>query len=202
MEEIIKAAWFQILSFTFGAAGILLSIIFYRNSKKEKRPCCINRSNNLIYKHFRELEDLQITANYKGVKVETLSYTKVAFWNIGKETIKKDDLSNEDPLRIIVKDEKVYDVEIIYTSKKANNFIIDNSITKNEIYLTFDYIDYNQGVIIKIIHSGNTNSFKSKLITCEGSIRGATKIEQPDPTFGATKFLSDSKLFYEDSILI
>ena len=202
MEDFFSSTLFQIISFSVGIIGIVLSIIFYGRSKKEKRPCCINRSKNIIYKNESEIKALKITAEYNGKKVETLSYTKVAFWNIGKETINNEDLSIKDPLRIILKDEIIYDVEIIYSSQKANNFNINNSENTNEILLTFDYIDYNQGVIIKIVHSGNCKGFSSDSIVCEGSIRGAMKIEKPNPTFGATKFLSDSNIFYEDSILI
>ena len=60
----------------------------------------------------------------------------------------------------------------------------------------------NQGVIIKIIHSGNTNSYTADSIIIKGAIKGATKIEKPNPSFPPTSFLSDSRIFYEDSILI
>lgn len=202
MKDIIHSDWFVLSGYAIGVLGLILSYIFFKKAKVEKRPCCINRSNNLIYKAYSRLSDLKIAAKYKGVDVETLSYTKVAFWNAGKATITNADLSGVDPLRIEIENEVVYDCEILYTSQKANGFNINWVKDDKTVYLKFDYLDFGQGAVIKIIHSGNTVSYTSSAIKIKGAIKGATKIESPHPSFAPTSFLMDSKVFYEDSILI
>ncbi len=202
MKDIIHSDWFVLSGYAIGIIGLILSYVFFKKSKVEKRPCCINRSNNLIYKSQGRLSDLKISAKYKGIDVETLSYTKVGFWNAGKATITKDDLSSVDPLRIEIENEMVYDCEILFTSQKANGFTINWSKDHKVVYLKFDYLDFGQGTVIKIIHSGNTSSYTSNIIKIKGAIKGATKIESPNPSFAPTNFLMDSKIFYEDSILI
>lgn len=202
MKDIIHSDWFVLSGYAIGVVGLILSYVFFKKSKIEKRPCCINRSNNLIYKSHNRLSNLKISATYKGVDVETLSYTKVAFWNAGKATITNTDLSTIDPLRIEIDSEIIYECEILYTSHKANGFNLDWSKDNKTVYLKFDYLDFGQGVVIKIIHSGNTASYTSSAVKINGAIKGATKIESPHPSFSPTNFLMDSKIFYEDSILI
>lgn len=202
MKDIIHSDWFVLSGYAIGLLGLILSYIFFKKSKIEKRPCCINRSNNLIYKSQSRLSDLNISATYKGIGVETLSYTKVAFWNAGKATITNNDLSSVDMLRIEIENEEVYDCEILFYSQKANGFSLKWSKDEKTIYLNFDYLDFGQGAVIKIIHSGNTSSYTSNVVKIKGVIKGATKIESPHPSFAPTNFLIDSKIFYEDSILI
>ena len=141
MKDIINSDWFLLIGYAIGLIGIILSIIFFKKSKIEKRPCCINRSRNLIYHSESDLKDLIITAEYKGVKVESLSYTKVAFWNAGRATINGSDISKIDPIRIEILNEQVYDYQIIYTSQKANNFNLNRLTSNNELFFSFDYID-------------------------------------------------------------
>ncbi len=202
MKDIIHSEWFAVSGYAIGVIGLILSYVFFRKSKIEKRPCCVNRSNNLIYKSDNRLSDLSITAKYKGVEIETLSYTKVGFWNAGKATITNYDLSSVDPLRLEIENELVYDCEILFTSQKANCFKINWDKEKKVIYLNFDYLDFGQGAVIKIIHSGNTHSYTANDVRIKGAIKGATKIDSPHPSFAPTNFLTDSKIFYEDSILI
>ncbi|WP_340152282.1 hypothetical protein [uncultured Marivirga sp.] len=201
MEEIINSVWFIISGYLIGIISIIVAVVTYRKSKVIKRPCAFNRTNNLISKSKNTISDIQITAEYKGVPVETLSYTKVAFYNAGKRTIKNSDLTQIDPLRIEIEDEVIYDYEIIYFSKEANNFKLDK-VDGHTVLINFDYIDFKQGVIIKIIHSGNTPTYTSKNLKVKGTVIGAKKIETPHPSFPPTNFLLASEIFYEDEILI
>lgn len=116
--------------------------------------------------------------------------------------IDAEDIPKTDPLRIKIEGKMVYDYEVIYATQKANNFAVEWRGSENSTYLNFDYLDYGQGVIIKIIHAGNGVSYKSNISSLKGSIKRATRVENPHPSFAPTNFLVDSKLFYEDSIFI
>ncbi|WP_139195558.1 hypothetical protein [Halomonas daqiaonensis] len=83
---------------TLAIAGISLSIYFYLQSKREKRPVFNVRTFPLIQNSLGTVPELSIA--FKNKPVKTLSLTRLAFWNSGSETITKDDIVGADPLRI------------------------------------------------------------------------------------------------------
>mgnify|MGYP001766436755 CR=1 FL=1 len=81
----------DIIGVTIGIIGIVIGIFgsyyFYRKSLREKAPCWVIRSNNLVNGFSSKVQNLQVL--FKGNQVENLTISKVVFWNNGKETIKK-----------------------------------------------------------------------------------------------------------------
>ncbi|MEX2410640.1 MAG: hypothetical protein WD607_04590 [Candidatus Paceibacterota bacterium] len=103
--------------------------------------------------------------------MNNISISKIAFFNNGQETIKNSDVAATDQIKITVPPEfRILDSEILYQKNKANNFRIENS--KNEVLILFDYMDYAEGIIIQLLHTGKS----SKDIHIKGSIHGVKKI--------------------------
>ncbi|MDP2045313.1 MAG: hypothetical protein Q8L00_03775, partial [Deltaproteobacteria bacterium] len=70
--------------------SVILAIILYIKSKKMKIPCYATNTINIFRDYNSNIESLEIL--YGGKLINNLSITKLAFWNAGKETIKKADL--------------------------------------------------------------------------------------------------------------
>lgn len=159
------------MNFLIAIGGIILAVFFYYRGTKNREPVFAIRTYNLLTDSSSKMTGL--TINYKTEIVNNLSITKIAFWNQGRETIKKGDIPNGDPLRINARDGiKILDAEVIASNNSANKFDVSAIENQSSIRISFDYLDKNQGGVIQIIHTG---SFSNDLIL-EGTIMGAGKI--------------------------
>ncbi len=123
------------------------------------------------------LEGNPIQVAFQGKQVHRLTVTHIAFWNNGEATIDKEDISHKTPLSLTAKDGcTILLAEIIASNKPANNFTLETrGGTK---ILSFDYVDYKDGVIIKVYHTGsNIND-----VDLTGTIRGARGLVNTDKT--------------------
>ncbi|MCD4664560.1 MAG: hypothetical protein K8R68_04750 [Bacteroidales bacterium] len=192
LGSFINNPFFTLISLTLAVVGIILSIYFFKKGKREKKPCYAVAYFNLISKYVKEFSELDI--NYKGKPVDNLTISKFAFWNAGKETIRKKDLINDNPLRIKMKDDFIiYGFEKLFESESTNNFDLELSKDKTEIIISFDYLDYGQGVLIRILHSGNTRND----LNLNGKIIGVLDLKKPNTSFAPTEFLTKSGYFDE-----
>ena len=130
-------------------------LVIYIITKKEKRPFYSTKSTNIFQGLTGKFKPLKI--EYDGEEIENLTTTKLFLWNGGEETINKNDIAELEPLKIKVADNyKMLDVNILESSKIANNFKYTLSHDLSELLLTIDYIDINEGVVIQIIHTGKS----------------------------------------------
>ncbi len=103
---------FSIYKSFIGVIGITLSIYYYSKAKKEKRPLYDFNTSYVLYSN-SSLNDIKI--KYKGQKIEKLQLTRISFWNGGKDTIRKIDLTERNPV-VILFDEKIviFNIDIMY----------------------------------------------------------------------------------------
>lgn len=147
--------------------GIILLLIFYFKSKRIRKPKFFVWSFNLIKDASKKLKKLEVI--YSKKKIENLTVTKIAFWNDGKETIRKDDIPQAAPLKIVINNKyKILEAEVI---KRTNEENLVKVIKKNNksIIVTFDYLDKGEGATIQVIHTGQS----SEDINFIGKIKGA-----------------------------
>ena len=160
-----------IVGYGLAILGILFSFYFYFRSKRIKSPVFRTRTTRLIQREISQIDSLEVY--YDGIKQPALTITKIAFWNKGRETISASDISTKDQLRIEIN--KKYDFlscDILNQTKIANNFSTQISEDKKSILLQFDYIDYDEGVVLKIRHTGSSDN---NLVIC-GSIKAVKEI--------------------------
>lgn len=161
----------------------VLAIFFYLKGKKEKKPTFQIRSFNLVKDFSKKVTNIGLL--YSGEKVENLTITKVIFWNMGNETIRKDDIAVADPIRIVVDNKyEIFEAEILNdTANEANQFELVKKDNKS-IIIAFDFLSHAEGVAIQIAHSG----LSSENVTLTGTIIGSGKPEEkfydPDQTKG------------------
>jgi hypothetical protein len=111
-------------------------------------------------------------ALYQNDKIDNLTITKIAFWNAGNVTINHGDISKVDPIKISILNEKKFlDAFIISTTNPVNQFSISKVHKESSVLLSFDYIDKNEGIVIQVIHTGNSSSD----ITVSGTLKGMGK---------------------------
>jgi len=100
---------------------------------------------------------LAVTYQRKGRQEERFEsiYTRfLRFANLGRESIRRDDITHVNPIKLKVDGVRTLDIALAAVTRKVNNIEITNqSLPGNSASadLTFDYLDYNDGGLIKIL---------------------------------------------------
>lgn len=153
--------------------GLILAIIgiyLQIKSTKKKEPVYSIKSNNLLSGSSSTLENL--TVAYKDQKVENLTVSKILFYNRGTETITSQDIDTINHLKISSETCKILDGSILQTTNMSNNFQVRYENKTEYVYIDFDYLDKNQGVVIQIVHTG----LSSDDLYVNGDIKGIQKL--------------------------
>lgn len=159
------------LIFLFLAAGsVLTSIFLYFKSKKSKEPKYLVKSFSVIEDSVSSIEKLEI--KYGDLEVKRLTISKLSFWNGGHDTIEGRDIASADKLRVSLQgDGEIITAKPILQNREATN--IDSKVIENEMHITFDFLDYGDGAIFEIYHTGSlTQSLK-----VFGTIKGGHAIQ-------------------------
>jgi len=157
--------WLNLLFLILAIASIFVSVILYLRSRKEKILVYTSRGFNLIHNSVVRIPGLSV--RYENANIDTLTLTKVAFWNKGRGTINNADIAPTDRLSISPQEEvRILNAGIAYQSLTANNFSLEKS--RHGIIVNFDYIDFHQGVIIDVYHTGQN----SGSILFGGTVKG------------------------------
>lgn len=192
MENIIEGItnflggniWFNIATFFIAVFGSICTVVFFIKGKKIKNPKYLITTNNLVRDGIKDIDSVQIA--YKGNNINNLSVSRVVFWNAGKDTIQKYDVPKGFPLKVTIKDGyQILDAKIIYQKNKANAIKTYLQKDKNEVIITFDYMDYEDGFILQLFHTANS----SEDILLKGSIKTVRKIDRRPTTTIITRFL-------------
>jgi hypothetical protein len=161
--------------------GIVLAIYFYFKSKRNRIPKYAVRSINLIEDSIGKIGDVEIS--YAQNKIKNLSIARVAFWNDGSETISSGDVAPLNPIKICCSGTTDFlGIEIVYKKNLANNFSLSPITSskeptkhlQNELFINFDYIDKDEGIILQIFHTGKTG----EEIQIQGSIKGGGSVKK------------------------
>lgn len=118
----------------------------------------------------RLTEDVEVL--FKGQRVDRLTKTQIMLWNSGNQIVRGEDIVAADPLRFqFSEDAVVLDSKIIrYTREAIKVSTTNDSQRPNCAFLTFDYLDPQDGAIIEILHTARERS--PQIL---GTIRGVPK---------------------------
>lgn len=142
--------------------GLLYAIIYARRSRRIKFlvydisspvPLAITYSLEDDYK-------LAVTYKRKGFKEERIEsvYTRfLRFVNAGREPIRHEDITRKNPVRIKVDGVRTLNISLVNVTRPVNNIrVAKESLYENRASadITFDYLDHNDGGLIKILTVG------------------------------------------------
>lgn len=164
--KFLQNSWVVFITTTFTIIGIPLSIYLYFKSKKDKLLKFEIKNNN-IFKNFESIiENVKVTCEDKNIS--TLTITRILMWCDGKETIYNTDIATQMPLIIKSKEGKeILEAKIVSSNNQANNVHLEK--LENNIYkINFEYLDYKDGFIIQVVHTGSSQ----KDIILSGKIKG------------------------------
>ncbi len=139
--------------------GLGLITIFPPN----KRPFYSVKSFNLINNSSSTIENLEIKykvcndnqqeseCQLKGI--ESLTVTKIFFWNGGRIKIDKTDV-DDNPITIVASNNNtILDTKVIHISNKRTDFRLEPKSNT----IIFDFLDSSNGGVIQVIHTGSSD---------------------------------------------
>jgi hypothetical protein len=178
MKDLAINPFVTISGWVIGVISFVLAIVFYLKSSKERRPCYAVTSNNIIKQAQQLIPGLSVRYSGHGEELSNFTISKLAFWNAGRETIRKADLVKADPITVQAKEGCVLlGIEVLYASP-SNDFGSQLHRDKKSAELTFDYIDRHEGIVLLIAHTGLSND----ALTLTGKIKGGTDVIRLGPS--------------------
>jgi hypothetical protein len=192
MKDFVNNNVYNLLSVTIGVIGLILAIVFYFKSKRVKKPFYSKVSINLLKRELKRIGNIEV--KYLNQSVDDFTITKLVFWNGGHDTINKSDVPENSLLKIEPQQEIIiYGAELLYQTDKSNDFNIIHDKENNTVLIDFDYMDFNQGGIIKILHSGDSSSNLNLI----GKIKGVGNIKYiPDERLDTTSSFYIGKVVF------
>jgi hypothetical protein len=161
-----------------GIVGILVTVIFgYFGIRgwKRKKPTYLVRSNNIFSGLERTVPDVEVKFRGYGELITALTVTKIAFWNAGNDTLKKQDVVKDDPITIRGKEGTVFlSASVSECVLPLNKIDCKLNQDRSQVTITFEYLDHNQGANMQVFHTGTSNAD----ITMRGTIMGASPIRR------------------------
>jgi hypothetical protein len=157
----------DVIGVLVGIVGIVLAWVFYVGSKEQVRPCIVMERSTLIGKSTRLFpESVEIRYNTK--TIPELSKIRITLWNAGKKTLNEADIAKADPIVIRFPETgvQVLDIRSLTTTRDVVN--AKASLNDNAIYLTFDFLDKNDGLALEAFYDRGSDT----KITLSGTIKG------------------------------
>jgi hypothetical protein len=174
MREWFTANWERVIAiagFLVGAIGLYFGIKGWKRKKAIYLIC----SNNIFSGLEHTIPDVEVKFSGYGQPIKALTVTKIAFWNAGTETLKKQDVVKEDPITIRAKEGIVFlSASVIEAVSPLNKIDCKVNQERSLVTITFEYLDHNQGANIQVFHTGTSNAD----ITLRGTIMGASPIRR------------------------
>lgn len=156
------SAWLSLpyVGSVIGIIGVAIAIITYILSRPKYKISLHKVTNDLIGLSDSLLPN-QVEVLYEGETVDKLASSTFIIWNSGNKVITKSALATINPLRIEVEDNvRILRYEIEKLSNPTCNIAISLDPSKKHLTLDFDFLEKNDGVRIKILHTGEDEEIK------------------------------------------
>ncbi len=140
--------------------GILsLGYAFYqtRHSQQYRVPkvCSQFVAHRVIRRTHSLVPRESVKILFNDTEIDSLSISQVILWNDSRGPVRPDNIAPLDRLRIsFFPSSKVFGCEIIKRTNIANNVSAAVNDAQDGIELGFDYLSYQDGFVLKIIHDG------------------------------------------------
>lgn len=172
----IEVNWFGVIGIL---VGIITTYIVYIWQHKAKHPLYAIRNLAFVVNAKEVFPNLSVHYRGHGEDLDNLSVAVVAIWNAGKATIDKNDITAAVPLKIVAAEgTKILGASVIQSNNSASNATCHYSKQSNTITISFDYLDYMNGMVIEVLHNradANGISVEGKFKEC-GDIRRQNRV--------------------------
>ena len=168
----------DVLNLALWAAGIVVStaiaVFFFFLGRKEPRPVYYVSGITVV----RAQPEQKIEVRFRGTDVPVVTRTVIAFWNAGRQPIRRTDIVDRHPLTVVLPDgAEVLQAQIIAMTRPDIDFLVawgepipmPDDTADIKTHLIFSFLNHCDGATVEILHTGD-NPYD---VTVEGAIVGA-----------------------------
>lgn len=165
--DLISQGWF---GSAVGLVGIGAALLTYLFSRQRKRISYSYSGRTLLGANHQDLPE-EISVTYEGRQINKLSRIVFIFWNSGEKIVVGDDIVRADPVRFDFGEEGVIlSASVISQSRPVIGAQVKISDHNDMVFIDFDFLDPNDGVVIEVLHSGPRGEF-----SIYGTVKGLPK---------------------------
>lgn len=152
-----------------GVPSFIFAIYTWCRGKTKKELSFFKNRYQIVESGRSSIPKFQIF--FSGKEINDLTITKFAIWNSGNDVIRREDMVSDNPLCIKCKDDaKILDAKIIAKNEDTNRFSV-HRVTTTEVEIDFEYVDKREGIVLQIMHSGDSSD-----LFLDYKIKGGKKI--------------------------
>lgn len=168
--------WLALFGTIYAIGATFYGVYEKRKSRRAKEPCWSEQSYPLVVQSRVAVPDLEVS--FQGRRVETVTISELLFWNNGRETINGADVASANPLRIKPHLEgTILAASVIASNSQSQPRL---GLANNEAVISFDYLDQGQGIVYRVVHTGN----RPRSLNLVGDIRGSEPLQEVGYFYG------------------
>jgi hypothetical protein len=138
-------------------AIFIVQLIWDKLRERSKQPIYYYKTEEIISGTGEFANDIQI--HFKREKVARVSITRIGLVNVGKEPIDQTDIKSIDHKLKVTFDNDVrilQEPRILKKSREDIGFQVARG--DRELSLSFNLLDYRDGAVVEVVHTGNKNT--------------------------------------------
>ena len=156
-------------------ATVVVSVLVTLKLARTKDPSWALRGVNVLRDHVAQVEGLEIL--YHSKPIESLTVSRLLFWNRGLEAIRNDDIAPDHPIQVAcLGDIRMMARSILETNHDACHVTATEIEDERMFTLRFNHLNHGDGVVVQVIHTGTSPDS----ITVHGEVIGAS-VKRRDP---------------------
>ena len=154
MQLLQTSSFINYFGYFVGLISVIGVIITYRQSRRGQKPKYLTMTSSFQSKL---IEHSSIEIRHSGKQIQDFAITKLAIWNAGT-TIKREDVATKDPLHITAKNNtQILEAQLLY-AEKQNDVKWNLNNDGKQILIDFEYLAHNEGMVLKVFHTGTDTS--------------------------------------------
>lgn len=151
-------------------AILVVQIVWDKLRERSKQPIWYYKTEEIISTTNKFADDIEI--HFKGQKVAQVSITRIGLVNVGKDAIDQTDIKSVDHELKISFDTDIHILQAPRLLKSSREDIGFQAVARNrEVFISFNLLDYRDGAIMEIVHTGDKNT----KVGISGVIKGVPK---------------------------
>lgn len=201
-EQLATSPALAFTSFVLGVISLIAGFVFFFKGRRE-RYARYQFITSVIVQGGSDHPD-GLTFAFKGIPQQQVAVTKILFWNAGRETIRRSDMTNEDPLKLTVEGVEILDAQVVESSAASCVFTTTQE-SPVHCRLDFDYLDYRDYAILQIVHNGDGRtglSISGKILGGRGPEHARDPSQEVEEYEELTKFFTSPRAIRVGSIAL
>jgi hypothetical protein len=169
---LMESAWVTAFSLIVTLVSIALAVTFYAKGKVVRR-LSYAISNSSVIRHDQQKYP-QLEIRYGGETVPEVTVTKVELANSGTETVRAEDISSHDPLRLsFPAGDRLLSWSVTDASRESCGAELIRPEADATVLLRFDFLDPGDGFTSEVIHTAGL----SDKVQLTGTVKGIRDLD-------------------------